>query len=113
VAGVLTALGFDGLGDKVFRDLVITAVVEPTFHRTRDGIEAHLTIAFTPLAISRTVQNRTGLPARKVTEQWYRVHILRLIASVNFPWLPSTKHAQSSSEAAARTPARAENDQLV
>jgi hypothetical protein len=43
VAQVFTALGFDGLGDKVFRDLAITAVVEPTFDRTRDAIEAHLT----------------------------------------------------------------------
>jgi hypothetical protein len=30
LAGVFTALGFDGLGDEVFRDLVIARVVEPT-----------------------------------------------------------------------------------
>ncbi len=33
----------------------------PMFARTRDAIEAHLTIVFTALAISRVVQNRTGL----------------------------------------------------
>ena len=39
------------------------------FHRTRDAIEAHLTIMFTALAISRTVQNRTGLAVRNVIKQ--------------------------------------------
>jgi hypothetical protein len=39
------------------------------FHRTRDGIEAHLTVAFTALTISRTVQNRTGLKVRNVTRR--------------------------------------------
>jgi transposase len=38
----------------------------PIFHRTRDAIEAHLTIVFTALAISRVVQNRTGLSLRRV-----------------------------------------------
>ena len=38
----------------------------PMFARTRDSIEAHLTIVFTALAVSRTVQNRTGLSLRRV-----------------------------------------------
>src|SRR4051812_28750130 len=38
----------------------------PIFARTRDAIEAHLTIVFTALAVSRTVQNRTGLSLRRV-----------------------------------------------
>jgi hypothetical protein len=41
----------------------------PMFHRTRDAIEAHLTIVFTALAVSRTVQNRTGLAVRNVVKQ--------------------------------------------
>ena len=36
------------------------------FARTRDAIEAHLTIVFTALAVSREVQNRTGLSLRRV-----------------------------------------------
>ncbi|TDO51508.1 DDE family transposase [Kribbella sp. VKM Ac-2527] len=36
----------------------------PMFHHTRDAIEAHLTIVFTALAVSREVQNRTGLAIR-------------------------------------------------
>ena len=37
----------------------------PMFARTRDAIEAHLTIVFTALAVSRTVQSRTGLSLRR------------------------------------------------
>ena len=42
----------------------------PMFARTRDAIEAHLTIVFTALAISRVVQNRTGLSRRRVLRAW-------------------------------------------
>jgi hypothetical protein len=38
----------------------------PMFARTRDAIEAHLTIVFTALAVSREVQNRTVLSLRRV-----------------------------------------------
>ena len=38
----------------------------PIFARTRDAIEAHLTIVFTALAVSREVQNRSGRSLRRV-----------------------------------------------
>lgn len=38
----------------------------PFFARTRDAIEAHLTIVVTALAVSRDVQRRTGLSIRRV-----------------------------------------------
>src|SRR5699024_2252205 len=41
----------------------------PMFHRTRQAIEAHLTIVFTALAVSREVQDRTGLAIRNVVRQ--------------------------------------------
>ena len=41
----------------------------PMFHRTRDAIEAHLTIVFTALAVSREVQARTSLAIRNVIRQ--------------------------------------------
>lgn len=41
----------------------------PMFHHKRDAIEAHLTIVFTALAVSREVQNRTGLAIRKVIRE--------------------------------------------
>ncbi len=37
----------------------------PIFARTRDAIEAHLTVVFTALALSRAVQERTGLSVRR------------------------------------------------
>ena len=41
----------------------------PMFHHTREAIEAHLTIVFTALAVSREVQNRTKLAIRNVIRQ--------------------------------------------
>jgi hypothetical protein len=41
----------------------------PMFHHKRDAIEAHLTIVFTALAVSREVQARTGLTVRKVVRE--------------------------------------------
>lgn len=41
----------------------------PMFHRTRDAIDAHLTIVFTALAVARDVQDRTGLALRNVIKQ--------------------------------------------
>ncbi len=41
----------------------------PMFHHRREAIEAHLTIVFTALAVSREVQNRTGLAIRNVIRQ--------------------------------------------
>lgn len=38
----------------------------PMFHRTRDAIEAHLTIVFTALAVAHNVQERSGLAIAKV-----------------------------------------------
>jgi hypothetical protein len=39
------------------------------FHRTRDAIEAHLTIVFTALALARETQHRTGLSIRQIVRQ--------------------------------------------
>jgi transposase len=41
----------------------------PMFHRTKDAIEAHLTIVFTALALAREAQNRTGLAVRNIVRQ--------------------------------------------
>ncbi len=41
----------------------------PMFVRTRDAIEAHLTIVFIALAVSREVQARTGLAIRNIIKQ--------------------------------------------
>ena len=41
----------------------------PMFHRTRDAIEAHLTIVVTALAVAHNIQERTGLAIAKVIKQ--------------------------------------------
>ena len=38
----------------------------PIFHRTRDAIEAHLTVVFTALAVSRFMQDATGASLKKI-----------------------------------------------
>ncbi len=51
--------------EQSFRMSKTDLAARPIFARTRDAIEAHLTIVFTALAISRTVQARTGLSLRR------------------------------------------------
>ena len=41
----------------------------PMFARTRDAIEAHLTVVFTALAVAREAQDRSGLAIRKNVRQ--------------------------------------------
>jgi hypothetical protein len=52
--------------EQSFRMSKTDLAARPMFARTRDAIEAHLTIVFTALAVSRTVQDRTGLSIRRV-----------------------------------------------
>jgi hypothetical protein len=52
--------------EQSFRMSKSDLAARPLFARTRDAIEAHLTIVFAALAVSRTVQNRTGLSLRRV-----------------------------------------------
>lgn len=49
-----------------FRMSKTDLAARPLFARRRDAIEAHLTIVFTALAISRTIQQHTGLALRRV-----------------------------------------------
>ncbi|WP_368862445.1 transposase [Frankia sp. Mgl5] len=55
--------------EQSFRMLKTDLAARPVFVRTRDTIDAHLTIVFTVLAVARTVQNRTGLAVRNVIRQ--------------------------------------------
>ncbi|SDH53224.1 hypothetical protein SAMN05216377_1258 [Pseudonocardia oroxyli] len=49
-----------------FRMSKTDLAARPMFHRTRDSIEAHLTIVFAALAVARTAQARTGLSIRRI-----------------------------------------------
>jgi hypothetical protein len=53
----------------------------PMFVGTQDAIEAHLTIVFTALAVSREVQRRSGLAIRNVTRQLRRLRSATIAAN--------------------------------
>jgi hypothetical protein len=55
--------------EQSFRMSKTDLQARPLFARTRDAIEAHLTIVFTALAVSRTVQDRTGQTIRKILRE--------------------------------------------
>lgn len=60
--------------EQSFRMSKADLAARPMFARTRDAIEAHLTIVFTALAVSRTVQDRTGLSLRRVLRTLKPLH---------------------------------------
>jgi hypothetical protein len=51
--------------EKSFRMSKSDLQVRPIYHRKRDSIEAHLTIVFAALAVSRWIEDRTGWSIRK------------------------------------------------
>jgi hypothetical protein len=46
--------------EKSFRMSKTDLAARPVFHHTRESIEAHLTIVFAALAVSRWIENTTG-----------------------------------------------------
>jgi hypothetical protein len=64
--------------EKSFRMSKSDLQARPIYHRKRDSIEAHLTIVFAALAVSRWIEERTGWSIRKFvrTARRYRtIHI--------------------------------------
>ncbi|WP_446221767.1 IS1634 family transposase [Nocardia sp. IBHARD005] len=55
--------------ERSFRMSKTDLAARPVFHRTRESIEAHLTVVFTALAVSRRVQALTGLAIGNVVKQ--------------------------------------------
>jgi len=54
--------------ERSFRMTKSELAARPVFHRLRDSIEAHLTVVFVALAISREAQARTGLSIREIVK---------------------------------------------
>jgi Transposase DDE domain len=54
--------------ERSFRMAKSDLAARPVFHRLRDSIEAHLTIVFAALAISREAQTRTGVSINKIVK---------------------------------------------
>ncbi len=60
--------------EQSFRMAKSDLKARPIFHRTRDSIEAHLTIVFAALAIARHLQNCTGMSIKKIVRILRRIH---------------------------------------
>jgi Transposase DDE domain len=54
--------------ERSFRMTKTDLAARPVFHRLRDSIEAHLTIVFAALAVSREAQARTGQSVNKIVK---------------------------------------------
>jgi len=54
--------------ERSFRMAKSDLAARPIFHRIRESIEAHMTILFTALAVSREAQARTGLTIKKIIQ---------------------------------------------
>lgn len=54
--------------ERSFRMAKSDLAARPMFHRLRDSIEAHLTVVFAALAVSREAQTRTGLSIKKILQ---------------------------------------------
>ena len=52
--------------EQSFRMAKSDLKARPIFHRTRDSIEAHLTVVFAALAVARYLQNITGVSIKKI-----------------------------------------------
>nr|WP_217496650.1 IS1634 family transposase [Acidipropionibacterium acidipropionici] len=52
--------------EQSFRMSKSDLAARPIFHRTRDAIEAHLTVVFTALAVARYMQTATGASLKKI-----------------------------------------------
>lgn len=54
--------------DASFRMAKSDLRARPVFHHQREAIEAHLTVVFAALAISRHLQDRTGITIKKLVQ---------------------------------------------
>jgi hypothetical protein len=52
----------------------------PVYHRKRDAIEAHLTVVFAALAVSRWIEARTGWSIRKFVRTARRYRTIEIQA---------------------------------
>jgi transposase len=54
--------------ERSFRMAKSDLAARPMFHRIRDSIEAHMTVVFAALAVSREAQDRTGVSIKKTIQ---------------------------------------------
>jgi transposase len=66
--------------EKSFRMSKSDLQARPIYHRKRDSIEAHLTIVFAALAVSRLIENQTGWSIRKFVRTARRYRTIEIQA---------------------------------
>jgi hypothetical protein len=66
--------------EKSFRMSKNDLQARPIYHRKRDSIEAHLTIVFAALAVSRWIENQTGWSIRKFVRTARRYRTIEIQA---------------------------------
>ena len=66
--------------EKSFRMSKHDLQARPVYHRKRDSIEAHLTIVFAALAVSRWIENTTGWSIRKFVKTARRYRTIQIQA---------------------------------
>jgi hypothetical protein len=66
--------------EKSFRMSKSDLRARPIYHRKRDSIEAHLTIVFAALAVTRFIENRTGWSIRKFVRTARRYRTIQIRA---------------------------------
>ena len=66
--------------EKSFRMSKSDLQARPVYHRKRDSIEAHLTIVFAALAVSRWIEARTGWSIRKLVKTARRYRTIEIQA---------------------------------
>jgi hypothetical protein len=66
--------------EKSFRMAKSDLQARPVYHRTRDSIEAHLTIVFAALAVSRWIEHHTGWSIRKFVKTARRYRTIEIQA---------------------------------
>ena len=95
--------------EKSFRMSKHDLQARPIYHHQRDSIEAHLTVVFAALAVSRWIEARTGWSIRKFvkTARRYRTVEIRPASTPSPPptHCPTTcaAHSTASTEVQVRT----------
>ena len=64
--------------EKSFRMAKSDLRARPIFHRERDAIEAHLTVVFAALAVSRHLQDATGASTKKLVRTLRPLRTVRI-----------------------------------
>ena len=66
--------------EKSFRMSKHDLQARPIYHRTRDSIDAHLTIVFAALAVSRYIEDATGWSVKKFVKTTRRYRTIEIQA---------------------------------